>query len=536
MEIPEICRLIVLHASLDSMVALSQTSRNMSAILSSDDTSIVRQKVLERVPWMELAPEVGLRSWMDCARLIVARRRSFKEEPEKWWSYNDKNPSLNYTMDELKAHTDITYVEQENIDGRALPESFKPLFGSALSPFKGKLFSSPGGKALDMTTMKLVKPEIKDESRKDESRWRVTEGLFLRGKFEPQGLVKGLWSVKCEHSQIIIGCVTPFHITDYHEEGWVLAEGTFEELDDSKKSYFVKKPENKTYLLFEPDKEICLYREIEPNQVRPTNQFRRSYQFTPNGNGLVCILWVIDDGGIVVCKQSIFYHDLSTKNSRAISLAQFTQEAHHFSVQIYHVVFYAGMMFLNFDYDTYLVPLWVDLEPLQADQTHAFLGNKFVWKTLAYNLDVLRQFTFPTILSSDRRWLTRTGCTVSDLWKCKTYISKNTTVGVKPREILVGAGDEEPTFFTITTSLLMTLDSFLYGKRLCHNGFPTGKNGTDPSKFLARVVETNKLHPPSYKYSELKKYCNRGPCQHVTIVIEPLDAPVGLACLSLDDE
>lgn len=146
------------------------------------DESLVRPKVLQRVPWMELVPEVGMGSWMDCARLIVARRRSLTKEPDKWWRFNERQATENYCLHELMRNTDIGYLPAENIDGGTLPDTFEPLFESEMAHVQGKYFLSPRGKVLDMTTIKLVGEPI------ERKRATVYSSLFAMDAAKTDGL------------------------------------------------------------------------------------------------------------------------------------------------------------------------------------------------------------------------------------------------------------------------------------------------------------------------------------------------------------
>ncbi|KAG5365224.1 hypothetical protein CJU90_4287 [Yarrowia sp. C11] len=73
------------YCSLESAVALSQTCQTARATWSGLDTSLVRQKVLQRAPWFTLNESgTGLTSWTKCALAAVARSRLTKHSLRGW--------------------------------------------------------------------------------------------------------------------------------------------------------------------------------------------------------------------------------------------------------------------------------------------------------------------------------------------------------------------------------------------------------------------------------------------------------------------
>lgn len=120
----EIWTLILSRASLDTLIALEQTNKRLRALVNAVDASIVRDRVLERVPWMQLSSRFS--SWITCARVIVARRRSQLSQPKKW-TFLTADTS-NKTMKKITENTNICYDHVTDVSGDSLPESFQPLF------------------------------------------------------------------------------------------------------------------------------------------------------------------------------------------------------------------------------------------------------------------------------------------------------------------------------------------------------------------------------------------------------------------------
>lgn len=119
----ELQKLLLCNTSLESIVALNQSCSFYREFFRETDDSVVRQKVQERIPWMELGqPGTGLATWLDAARLIVSRCKSFLEKPEKWLDSDE------YALHQeaIKRNTNITYVDSVKIED--LPTSFKPMF------------------------------------------------------------------------------------------------------------------------------------------------------------------------------------------------------------------------------------------------------------------------------------------------------------------------------------------------------------------------------------------------------------------------
>lgn len=118
----ELSFLLLQHCDLESCLALGECSQRIYSHLLSLDSGLVRQKVLERVPWMELDPEDDrFDTWLKCARVIRARNRAIDKQGSKWTSGADLNSILE------KCKPQEVFVDPQNVDG-ALPDTFEPVF------------------------------------------------------------------------------------------------------------------------------------------------------------------------------------------------------------------------------------------------------------------------------------------------------------------------------------------------------------------------------------------------------------------------
>ncbi|KAG5368805.1 hypothetical protein CKK34_2447 [Yarrowia sp. E02] len=507
-------RLLILQQSpLDTLVALAQTCRDWRFVLERYSGSVVREKVLERVPWMTLAPEVGMTSWMDCARLIVARKRSYLEQPDDWWQYNDTQRGMNPNLQQLVRNTDIEYLSAERIEGRVLPADFEPLIDSELTHVQDKFFLSPRGKVLDMTTIKLVQEPI-ERRRKKYSRFYAM----------PVSKQDGIWTLKGSNSSLVIESKTEFHLEQ--ERNWLVLTAL-----EARKTYIVTDPEpfkHSDVFVFDPqDSSSCLH----------VPHYSSSYilALVPGAQGVVAIENV---GANQVIVQ---YLDLASSGSQSTYSWWFETPNRE---TVTTVNFYAGMMFLNVNCSV-LVPLWVDLDP-ESDTSHRFLGNKYMWKSVLYRHGPHIHFTymdqrFDMIRSGDRRWATgRSGRQVGDLWTFKSFVVKDRTDGCAPcthdhhiaPTLFVGKGkgaETKPCFYTVTKWVMETLDSFLYGTRFQRNGFPGGRANKDPTKFWIKVMEETIRDP--YNAFDLFGDGRRPVVDDQRIVSEWLEDPIGLSCL-----
>ncbi|AOW02516.1 hypothetical protein LXG23DRAFT_24006 [Yarrowia lipolytica] len=516
MEATEIRLLILQEEPLDTLVALNETCRSWRSFMLAHDESLVRPKVLQRVPWMELVPEVGMGSWMDCARLIVARRRSLTEEPDKWWRFNERQATENYCLHELMRNTDIGYLPAENIDGGTLPDTFEPLFESEMAHVQGKYFLSPRGKVLDMTTIKLVGEPI------ERKRATVYSSLFAMDAAKTDGL----WRTKCPRSGVTVESKVPFKVRQQKDDMLVISD------TESGKTYIVKDAflESSNFV-FDPESAKC----VHFPQYQPTYDLA----MTPGWRGVICIEDFFFERG-PGAQVKLYYCDLADKDSDRILLCKFPRPNNE---NISTVIFYAGMMFLNVNISA-MVPLWIDLERFQ-DTSHAFLGNKYCWRTVLMRTGSHIHYScmdkwYDMVRSSDERWVSSWfGRQVGDLWTFKTYSVGDPglhTCAPCPHfhplasTIFVGrSAANQPIFYTVTKPLLETLDSFLYGKRFNQNGFPGGSVKTDPSKFWKKVIQEYDKNPflAFTQFGDKRRHF----VSDQSLTSERLEDPIGLSWL-----
>lgn len=115
---------ILQDCDLESCLAFSESLSSINGLLRSLDTTLVREKVVERVPWMELdESDEAFRTWLACARVVRARNRATQTPDSKWTSGSDFN-----TLFPLCKPKEV-FVDPVNVNG-ALPESFTPVFRS----------------------------------------------------------------------------------------------------------------------------------------------------------------------------------------------------------------------------------------------------------------------------------------------------------------------------------------------------------------------------------------------------------------------
>lgn len=81
---------------LEACLPLSQTCKTLFSFWRAVDSSLVRTKVVERVPWFVLNEgETGLRSWDLCARVLVSRTANCLKDGTIWLPINDIRGAIN---------------------------------------------------------------------------------------------------------------------------------------------------------------------------------------------------------------------------------------------------------------------------------------------------------------------------------------------------------------------------------------------------------------------------------------------------------
>lgn len=425
METPEI-RLSIIHfCSLDALVSLSQTCTDLRALLSVVDESLVRPKVLKRVPWMTLTPGAGLDCWMDCARLIVTRFKSRTQEPEKWWK-NDSNKSI----EEIADTRDVEYIDGTCFDGETLPASFDPLFETSDMPvpyglIRGKYLMSPENEedeersALDMTTME----RFPEDPERFPFKFPDPPDVWIAPNDYVSVLNGSDWTFRCANSYITVTSKEMFSVKQ-ESERWIVVEegGSYWEEDDvGEESVYILDKENavENVLVFEPETSVAKF---------PPG-FTKDYTFFlfPGSQGALRI--VCDS---VTEKVLFYYLDLANGSEETLVfelgcsdqlLDRSDTFPNAFDPIQNLIIVYRGMLYLN-HYGRDLIPFWVDLESAPS----AGNKNKYSWRGLCLYPGSVLEDVEELDRSNDGRWVTHiwSECrVVCDLLKFKTYIVRD---------------------------------------------------------------------------------------------------------------
>lgn len=120
---------ILQDCDLESCLALGESLPNIHALLRSMDATLVREKVVARVPWMELdLSDNRFSTWMACARVIRARNRATQKPGSVWTSGSDFR-----TLFPMCKPKEV-FIDPVNVEG-ALPQSYTPVFNDSV--FRG---------------------------------------------------------------------------------------------------------------------------------------------------------------------------------------------------------------------------------------------------------------------------------------------------------------------------------------------------------------------------------------------------------------
>lgn len=472
METPEIRLNIIQYCSLDALVSLSHTCTDFRALLSLVDETLVRPKVLKRVPWMTLTPGAGLDSWMDCARLIVTRFKSRTQEPEKWWT----NKPGRYNIDGLASTVDVEYIEGICIDGETLPASFDPLFETSDFPvpyglIRGKYLMSArdeGGPALDMTTME----EVSEDPEQFPFKLPDPPSVWVPFSDYVSVLDGSDWTFRCPNSYITVTSKKMFSVKQ-ESERWVVVKEVGSHWEDDVDEEFVyildKQKAVDNRLVFEPD----------TSAVKFPQGYIKNYTFflLPASQGALRIQWDSAAGMVL-----FYYVDLANNPNEETLVfemagsGRFTEGSdfvpHKFEPMQDIIIIYRGMLYFNhYGYD--LIPFWVDLESVPSN------GNKYSWRGLCLAAGTNNEVAEELDRSDDGRWVTHiwSECRiVCDLLRFKTYIVRDygwtkdpwNYDNVKYKEenayetgcVFVGADREaeKPIFYVINKPYLFAMD------------------------------------------------------------------------------
>lgn len=470
---------------LESIVALNQTCALLRNVLKSVDETIVKAKVLDRIPWMEVCqPGTHLDTWMASARLIVARKKSIVSESHKWIDSSEYYDMLG----RIKDNTDITFIDSIEIDGKMkadgmnLPTSFHPMFTTEIPTPCGGLTGKHmeelnGGETrfIDLTTMEYSNTHPNRPS--DATTW---SGEFS-GSFR---MDTGGRAARMILSDILIinTCGSKFNLLQ-ETERWILVE-TKEDYEnpDTQEIRFkhTKFLLDKTKVTLD-DRESRLYFNTESGDCarRYSDSKLTFVHLLPGSAGAV----VFEDNGEMIL---VFYDDIAgDKGQVLLSFLNFPGQdfAERLRPTDYIqdgwrirgtnrqlVVTYGGMLYLHIR-ESFLVPLWVELSDKSANpvddrftefEAFAHASPKVVVGGLRADMKTLllsperellsRQQTYGIIRSEDGRWAMQTlscGRIVQDLATQKTYIIRPQAKWPNPGFVFVGLDESQqlPVFY-----------------------------------------------------------------------------------------
>ncbi|KAG5361052.1 hypothetical protein CJU89_4157 [Yarrowia sp. B02] len=474
METPEIRQQILESCSLEALVALSQTSSVFRSHLAHLDEQLVKPLVLGCVPWMILTPGAGLESWIDCARLIIARRKSRVYEPSKWRPTGSSKYAGD--IDKLAKKAKCEYIQGVCVDGDTLPESFEPLFGTRdfavpSGLVRDKYFRFPedhSGTTVDMKTMEVV-PEDPDKfpfTLPDPADVWLAQDDFIGVRDS----TTGLYTFRCVNSYITITSESMFSVRQESErwvvveEGDALGEGIVHILDKDMAQDNVLVFNSETSVSQHPTRFIAEY----------------TFQLLPGSQGAIRV-----SHNVIHNKVNLHYIDLARRRWEVFLLELDPSLLRIDHVNSYDpmpdlIIVYRGMLYYN-NYGRDLIPLWIDLgqqekieQCLGAPSWPPFRwlpygGTKYAWKALKMQTTPYVDNTEELDISADGRWVTypTTECRiVCNLLKFKTYIVRDHGWQKDPwrqtkhvREtgcIFVGSGDQ-PVFYVVNKPYLFAM-------------------------------------------------------------------------------
>lgn len=506
---------MILHeiTCLESLVALSQSCSRLRTVISQFDGSLVRHRVLERVPWMRIGEAgTGLVTWMDAARLIVARKRSVErdESESRGWIVGDR---YSLQLEEIVDNMDIEYVEPVEIEkGGNLPASFEPMFRDEIMIRGGTLTgrfmedewegdsdeegqedaNQYSDRYVNLTTMKVSNTHPERPKRASWSGWissTVDETTGMRTAVNP---ITGLTIV---HD-------TAFEVLQETDRWILLRTEGYPDWLPLAQAYDLYYGEhiplsfiNRSRVKMRGDKSFLFLNQLgrgETCYVRP-NGLRVFVSFIPDTSCAIVFEFKAEDDK----HMTVSYLNLETKAETILmknlpsKLDRYEEfydddEFHagyddfvHPSVkgsQRQLVITYGGILYLNI-YGEALIPLWVDLS--NVNQGKAGVNMKTMKSMILVPINSLdynnSNNTHGIVRSTDGRWASQIlggGRRVVDLATGKTYFAYNSALeklSFPPFEILfveeATSKNNRPTFysFRIKTS---DCEGDIVGKRL----------------------------------------------------------------------
>ncbi|KAG5370195.1 hypothetical protein CJU90_1541 [Yarrowia sp. C11] len=202
-SLPEDVKLAVLkRSSLETCLALSESCRSFRTAWKTLDDTLVREKVLSRVPWFRL-DEAELTSWNQCAKVLVSRTQKSlrgddehkKGDTERWMLTKSIQlfQTSNYAKHIRVDSTDVTFDHEvrQNMTPLFANETQKALVGLGLRG--SKLLG--GYKSLDLKTL-TTRDEETNFNMLDVDAYELTERITT-----PSGL-------QLQHADYVAGRLT----------------------------------------------------------------------------------------------------------------------------------------------------------------------------------------------------------------------------------------------------------------------------------------------------------------------------------------
>lgn len=396
-------------------------------------------------------------SWITCARVAVAKRRSQLTEPEKWTFVDDKMTPNSWEKI-VRTPADFQYLSVKYLDFGTLPESFEPLFETQTfwqpnGYIKGK-YMSVQRDIIDATNFNWFE-EMPLKTPKADC-WHNYVEAGEDGRLRSP-VVQGL---------IYLGA-----------KGYALVQETPRWL------LFMKESEDKSLLVFRFREKLVsggLVKqsdnifELTLSQSPPVNKCL--VQFLPNQQGAFLLQqshYQVEDA-----RSDLFYIDLShltedtgpklvatfpagITNYRMNSSVRFLRRRHiDLTTPRDFLLFYEGTLWLNYR-ECGLIPLWIDL----SGDLCGYIKNLKPLQLLPRQYEPNIQFgdTYRLYHSADKRWVTHVDSyarIVCDLKTGKTYIVRDRGWRMRVGATFVGLDDtkETPQFYGYTQRFLANLN------------------------------------------------------------------------------
>ncbi|QNP95077.1 YALIA101S10e03774g1_1 [Yarrowia lipolytica] len=445
----EIQQMFLQDLCLASLVALHDACREFRTLLASLDGSVIREKVTERVPWMEIGqPGTGLSSWMDCARLIVARRQSMISCPQKWLD------TVRYggLLGRIVQNIDLVYIEPIELNNKGpgqeydtLPSSYKPVFSTTIP--------TPCG-GLTGKYMEVQSDEHEDDEEPETRYIDLTtceyHHVHPHPRPKPATLTKTVLSkITASGESVAIIPNSDVRVVDRNgllffvlqeTSKWVVVRqsgGVEGEVSSTKfvidKDRTVVQQDGQKYLYFDSHTHENCSRVSSPSRYTVLHVL-------PDSQGAIVLEYLEDEG------LWIFYDNLSSDQDKTLLVSLplqnddiFETLGNEMSLQGTRrqlIVTYGGMLYFQWR-QRYLIPLWIDFvdEPgLLNSSQHTLGGLRTDMKTLllaakekpvAFGDGPLEWYAEGVVQSENQRWAvqkTTAGRTIVDLSRQKTYI------------------------------------------------------------------------------------------------------------------